>query len=143
VWRCCPFDEGSRVLGRRRLLRPPCKKCSIAEARDSGKAQDSQGASREEQGAPDYLIGSKRGGLPPTPPPRLRRSLTEAPSSISPPRLALQEGSLLIGGRDMQRKNRQEHGETITSTCPAKMERCAFRVRREKVTLGQAFAPLS
>jgi hypothetical protein len=43
--------------------------------------------------------------------------LTEAPSSISPLRLAPQEGSLLIGGRDMQRKSGQQRGGTIASTC--------------------------
>jgi hypothetical protein len=32
-------------------------------------------------------------------------------------RLSPQEGSLLIGGRDMQRKSGQQPGETIASTC--------------------------
>jgi hypothetical protein len=35
----------------------------------------------------------------------------------SPLRLAPQEGSLLIGGRDMQRKSGQQRGGTIASTC--------------------------
>jgi hypothetical protein len=58
----------------------------------------------------------ERGGFPAaTLPPRLRHGLTEAPSSISPLRLAPQEGSLLIGGRDMQRKGGEQRREHVSS----------------------------